>query len=353
MLSLIVFLPLAGALLVLLAGGRGDNHDREPLVRDARAGRLAASPSRRRCCCGGASTRRVAAYQFVERHAWIPAFGIQYYRRRRRHQPAADRPHRLPDAAGAALSWESVHKNVKAFSIFMLRARERDDRRVRLDRPVPVLRLLGRDADPDVLPDRDLGLRAPHLRRGQVHPLHDGRQRADAAGDPRPGLCCTATATGAYSFDLLELYNVQLPPQTAVLVLPRLRAGVRDQGAAVPVPHLAARRARRGADRRLGDPGRRAAEDGHLRAACGSRSRCSRRRRCYFAPYLGAARRHRHHLRRAGRDGAARHEEAGGVLERQPPRLRRARHLRDEQAGRAGRASTRCSTTASAPAGSS
>ena len=51
----------------------------------------------------------------------------------------------------------------------------------------------------------------------------------------------------------------------AVLVLPRVRAGVRHQGAAVPVPHLAARRARRGADRRLGDPGRRAAEDGHLR----------------------------------------------------------------------------------------
>ena len=49
------------------------------------------------------------------------------------------------------------------------------------------------------------------------------------------------------------------------LVLPRVRARVRDQGAAVPVPHLAARRARRGADRRLGHPGRRAAEDGHLR----------------------------------------------------------------------------------------
>ena len=34
MLSLIVFLPLVGALLVLLAGGRGDRPDREPLVRN-------------------------------------------------------------------------------------------------------------------------------------------------------------------------------------------------------------------------------------------------------------------------------------------------------------------------------
>ena len=51
----------------------------------------------------------------------------------------------------------------------------------------------------------------------------------------------------------------------------------------------------------------------------------------------GDARRHRHHLRRAGGDGAARHEEAGRLLERQPPRLRRARHRGDEHAGRAGR----------------
>ena len=72
-------------------------------------------------------------------------------------------------------------------------------------------------------------------------------------------------ATGEYSFDVLKLYALRHPLQHAVLVLPRLRAGVHDQGAAVPVPHLAAGRARPGADARLGDPGRRAAEDGRLR----------------------------------------------------------------------------------------
>ena len=41
-------------------------------------------------------------------------------------------------------------------------------------------------------------------------------------------------------------------------------------------------------------------------------------------------RRDRHHLRRAGRDGAAGHEEAGRLLERQPSRFRRARHRGDE-----------------------
>ena len=40
---------------------------------------------------------------------------------------------------------------------------------------------------------------------------------------------------------------------------------LRDQDPDVPVPHLAARRARRGADGDLGHPRRRAAQDGHLR----------------------------------------------------------------------------------------
>ena len=51
---------------------------------------------------------------------------------------------------------------------------------------------------------------------------------------------------------------------------------------------------------------------------------------------------HRHHLRRARRDGAARHEEARGVLERQPPRVRRARPVRAERAGRRRARCTRC-----------
>ncbi len=83
------------------------------------------------------------------------------------------------------------------------------------------------------------------------------------------GLACAhAAATGASELQparALQAARCRRP--TADVVLPRLRAGVRDQGAAVPVPHLAARRARRGADRRLGDPRRRPAEDGHLRAA--------------------------------------------------------------------------------------
>jgi NADH-quinone oxidoreductase subunit M len=118
-LSLIVFLPLAGALLALLAGGSGDRPDREGLVKN-----LALAVS----LLTFAATLFLwwrfdpssADYQFVERHAWIPAFGIQY----------------LIGVDGISLflvvltgfltplallsSWDSVHKSVKMFAFFLL-----------------------------------------------------------------------------------------------------------------------------------------------------------------------------------------------------------------------------------------
>ena len=118
-LSLIVFLPLAGALLVILAGGSGDRPERERTVRT-----LALAVS----LVTFAATLWLwwrfdptsADYQFVERHAWMPAFGVQY----------------LVGVDGISLflivltgfltplallsSWDSVHKNVKMFSFFLL-----------------------------------------------------------------------------------------------------------------------------------------------------------------------------------------------------------------------------------------
>ena len=119
LLSLIVFLPLAGALLVTLIGGRGDRPERASAVRWIA---LIAS------LLTFAATLLLwwrfdpsnAGYQFEERRAWIDAFGIQYY----------------IGVDGISLflliltgfltplallsSWESVHKGVKAFSFFML-----------------------------------------------------------------------------------------------------------------------------------------------------------------------------------------------------------------------------------------
>jgi NADH-quinone oxidoreductase subunit M len=119
MLSSIVFLPLVGAVLALLAGGRGDRPDREPLVRNiALVASLATFAAT--LLLWWRFDPSSADYQFVERHSWIRAFNIEY--------------HIGVDGISLFLivltgfltplallsSWESVHKSVKAFSFFVL-----------------------------------------------------------------------------------------------------------------------------------------------------------------------------------------------------------------------------------------
>jgi NADH-quinone oxidoreductase subunit M len=119
LLTSIVFLPLIGALLVLIAGGRGDRPEREGMVRNVA---LIAS------LVAFAATLYLwwvfkpaeAGFQFVENRAWLPQFGISY--------------HLGVDGISLFLivltgfltplsllcSWESTHKNVKLFSFFLL-----------------------------------------------------------------------------------------------------------------------------------------------------------------------------------------------------------------------------------------
>jgi NADH-quinone oxidoreductase subunit M len=119
LLTAIVFLPLAGALLVLLAGGRGDNPEREGAVRlVALAVSLVTFAAT--LYLWWAFDPTSADYQFVERYAWLPQFGITY--------------HLGVDGISLFLlvltgfltplallsSWAGVHKSVKLFSFFML-----------------------------------------------------------------------------------------------------------------------------------------------------------------------------------------------------------------------------------------
>jgi NADH-quinone oxidoreductase subunit M len=118
-LSTIVFLPLVGAVLVLLAGGRGDRPDREPAVRYvALAVSLAVFAAT--LWLWARFDPGSADFQFVERHAWLPQFGISY--------------HLGVDGISLFLlvltgfltplsllaSWHSVHKNAKLFAFFLL-----------------------------------------------------------------------------------------------------------------------------------------------------------------------------------------------------------------------------------------
>ena len=136
----------------------------------------------------------------------------------------------------------------------------------------------------------------------------------------------TTRRPAAWTFDYddaVARWRCRARPQ--LLLLRRLRAGLRHQGAAVPAAHLAARRARRGADRRLGDPGRRAAEVRHLRLPALRHAVVPAARRRGCAPLHRHPGGHRHRLRLAGGLRAGRRQEAGRLLVGGAPRLRGAR----------------------------
>ena len=116
LLTLTVALPLLGALLVL-AIGRGEG--REKLVQWIALGASLATLALALMLWWWFDPS-TADYQFVERRQWMPAFGISYH-------VGLDGISLMLVVLTAFLtpiallsSWESVHKNVKNFSFFIL-----------------------------------------------------------------------------------------------------------------------------------------------------------------------------------------------------------------------------------------
>ena len=207
-----------------------------------------------------------ADYQFVERHAWLPDFGISYH-------VGVDGISLLLVVLTTFLtpiallcSWESIEERVREFSFFML---------------VLEAAMIG------VFISLDLFLFYVFWD-AMLIPMYfligiwgyDRRIYAaikfilyTMAGSVLMLVAIIWIAyyhqavTGVPSFDLADLHGARHSGGAADVAVPGVRGRVCDQGAAVPVPHVAARRARRGADGRVGHPGRRAAEDGHLRPA--------------------------------------------------------------------------------------
>ena len=133
--------------------------------------------------------------------------------------------------------------------------------------------------------------------------------------------------------DIPDAAAPRLPAVAADLGVARLLRLVRGEDADVAGPYLAARRPCRGADRGLGDPRRDPAEDGRLRLPAllaadvpGGLGR------------LRAARVHalggRHRLHLAGRAGAGGHEEAHRLFLGGAYGLRHHGHLRRDHPGR-------------------
>jgi NADH-quinone oxidoreductase subunit M len=116
-LSTLVALPVAGAILLLFV--RGDEETSAPFAR-----KIALTVSllvfAETLLLWSRFAAGSAEFQFVERHAWMPAFGIEYY-------VGVDGISLLLLVLTGFLtplallgSWESVHKSTKAFCIFVL-----------------------------------------------------------------------------------------------------------------------------------------------------------------------------------------------------------------------------------------
>jgi NADH-quinone oxidoreductase subunit M len=117
LLSIVIFLPLAGAIALLLVPDR--DGARDGLIRWAALAASLATLAGALALWAGFDPAG-AEYQFVERRPWVPAFGIEYH-------VGLDGISLLLIVLTAFLtpvallsSWGSIEKKVKEFSIFML-----------------------------------------------------------------------------------------------------------------------------------------------------------------------------------------------------------------------------------------
>jgi NADH-quinone oxidoreductase subunit M len=119
LLSIVIWLPVVGALLLLLISNRDGAKD--GLVRNITFGvSLLTFAATLLLWAGFDVTGQAGEFQFVERLRWIPAFNIEYYL-------GIDGISLMLMVLTGFLtpiallsSWESIHKKVKEFSIFML-----------------------------------------------------------------------------------------------------------------------------------------------------------------------------------------------------------------------------------------
>ena len=179
LLTTTVFLPLLGMLLCLVAPARSAR------VINVATNAVRAPARRPDLATDGRHLDAYSANVTAGPVEWIPCVRDQLPRRPSTasgSEPApADRV-RLADGRDRVLEHREeptrLPRHVPA-------APHGHARRVRLAGPVPLLRVLGDHAPPDVLPHRDLGRPAPPVRGDQVLPLHAVRV-GPAAGRRHP-----------------------------------------------------------------------------------------------------------------------------------------------------------------------
>src|SRR4051794_25498080 len=197
-------------------------------------------------------------FQLTTSVSWIPAFGVDF----------------ALGVDGIALvmllligvlmpiviaaSWRDTPtgtRSMRAFFAWLMLLEAAMVGGVRRDRRLRVLRLLRGDADPDVLPDRQLRRAATAVRRDEVLRLQP-RGRPDHARLGDRALRRQQQPARPRHVRLRRPARPRDHSRRAEAAVPRFLHRVRHQGAADPAAHLAARRRCRGAYRRGGPPRR-------------------------------------------------------------------------------------------------
>jgi NADH-quinone oxidoreductase subunit M len=146
------------------------------------------------------------------------------------------------------ISWKSIHERVKEFFILLLILETALIGVFTSLDLVPVLLLLGSDADSDGAADRHVRPRAQSLCRGKVFHVHHDRLGVHAGGDS-VALCARPAALTLSPFAMQIASGRCRTSGRGAVAVPRILRRLRRQSPAVPVPHLAAGRARRSAHR--------------------------------------------------------------------------------------------------------
>ena len=241
--------------------------------------------------------------------------------RHRRHQPAAHHADHADGVHRGAVQLECDSRSREGILRHVHAVADGHDRGISVTGFLSLLRVLGAGSGADVLHYRRVGRSAKAVRGDQVFPLYAGGQRADAAGDSDVVLPALPPirVLQLRDFGADEAESADGAAAVGLLgVLHRLR----DQGADVPLPYVAARRTRGGTHGRLGHPGGGAAEDGDVRvpallAAAVAAGEYGPDHRADSGDALVD----RHYLRCAGLHHAGGLEEADCVFVGKPPWL--------------------------------
>ncbi len=193
LLSAIVFMPAIGALLLLFVPGRAERAIRWIAL-------LATLVSFGLSLLLLGYNPAGAEFQFREDVPWIEAFGISYSLGVDGISVVLVILTTLLSRGVGPLLVGADRDEGEGLLHHAAAAHGRHARRLRIARPVPLLRLLGGQPLPDVLPHRDLGRAATHLRHRQVRHLHPRRARCSCSSRSWPIAIAHAAGGNDFTF---------------------------------------------------------------------------------------------------------------------------------------------------------